>query len=95
MAEAICPGCREKVSLEGLKVGDRIDCSNCANLTLRVKQREGGYFLEEIAKVSCPTCDRVIEVPEGLSAGDSLKCCDEEFTLTYEFGTYALRRKSG
>lgn len=92
MREVLCPGCGEKVSLEGLKVGDRFDCSNCANLTLRLKEENGRYFLVEIPQVSCPTCDRLIEVPEGLKAGDTLSCCGEDSILTYEFGSYALEK---
>ena len=90
MSEPLCPGCGEKVSLNGLRAGDRIDCSNCANLTLRLKEKDGKSFLEEIPKVSCPSCDRVKEVPEGLRAGETMECCGEKYLLTYEFGTYAL-----
>jgi hypothetical protein len=92
MREVLCPGCGEKVSLGVLQLGDRIDCSNCANLTLRLKEKDGKYFLEEIPKVSCPTCDRIIEVPKGLHAGDSVECCGEGYVLTYEFGAYALEK---
>ncbi len=92
MAELLCPGCGEKVSLEGLKVGDRIDCPNCANLTLKLKEDNGRYILVEIPKVSCPSCDRLMEVPEELGTGDSLTCCGEKFTLTYGFGAYALEK---
>lgn len=92
MSEPLCPGCGEKVSLNGLRIGDRIDCSNCANLTLRVTEKDGKYFLAEIPKVSCPSCDRVMEVPEDLSPGDTLACCREKFLLTYEFGAYALAK---
>ncbi len=95
MSELLCPGCGERVSLNGLRTGDRIDCSNCANLTLRVKAQDGKYFLEEIPKVSCPSCDRIIEMPEGLHAGDSVECCGELYVLTYEFGTYALAKTKG
>ena len=95
MEAVVCPGCGETVSLAGLKAGDRIDCPNCANLTLRVKKRGEEHYLEEIPKVSCPSCDRVMEIPEGLGPGDSLKCCGKEFTLTYEFGAYALEEKTG
>lgn len=89
-----CPGCGEKVSLERLKVGGRIDCSNCANLTLRLKEEDGKYFLVEIPKASCPTCDRIIEVSEDLGPGDALTCCGEEFVLTHEFGAYALEKSA-
>ncbi len=91
----LCPGCGEEVSFDGLKVGDQHDCTNCANLTLRVKEKDGKYFLEEIPKVSCPSCNRVMEVPEGLGPGDTLTCCGEGFTLTYELGAYALEKRRG
>lgn len=92
MEEVLCPGCGEKIALLGLKVGDRIDCSNCANLTLRLREQDGNYFLEEIPKVSCPACERTLEVPENLGPGDTLTCCGEKFALTYEFGAYALKK---
>jgi len=92
MSELLCPGCGEKVPLNGLRSGDRIDCSNCANLILRVTEKDGEHFLQEIFKVSCPSCDRVIEVPEGLHAGDTVECCGELYVLTYDFGTYALTK---
>ena len=95
MEGVVCPGCGETVPLAGLKAGDRMDCPNCANLTLRVKTRGEEHFLEEIPKVSCPSCDRAMEIPEGLGPGDSLKCCGKELTLTYEFGAYALEEKTG
>ncbi|MFQ5853316.1 MAG: hypothetical protein ACE5JU_22380 [Candidatus Binatia bacterium] len=90
MGEILCPGCGEKVSLQGLKVGDRIDCSNCADLALRVEERDGNYLLVEIPKVSCPSCDRVMEIPDGLGPGDTMKCCGKDYVLTYEFGAFAL-----
>lgn len=81
--------------MEDLKVGDRLDCPYCANLTLRLAEKNGLLHLVEVPKVSCPSCGRVMEIPEGLAAGDRLKCCGEEFILTYEFGAYALQKKSG
>ena len=94
MSELLCPGCSEKVSLHGLRIGDRIDCSNCANLTLRLKEKDGKYFLEEVPKVSCPACERVMEVPDDLRAGDAMECCGEKYVLTYEFDAYALISQS-
>ena len=90
MVETFCPGCGERISLRGLRAGDRIECHHCANLSLRVTARGGKLSLEEIPKASCPSCDRVIEVPEGLRAGDRMECCGEKYVLTYEFGAYAL-----
>jgi hypothetical protein len=57
---------------------------------LRLKEKDGKYFLEEIPKVSCPSCDRVKEVPDGLRAGETMECCGEKYVLTYEFGAYSL-----
>ena len=85
-----CPGCGETVSLEGVEPGDRMDCPNCANLTLRVQENEGDYSLVEIPKASCPSCERLCEVPDGLGPGDIMKCCGDEYVLTYEFGTFAM-----
>lgn len=93
MKKLVCPGCGEKTSLEGLKVDDRIECPNCADLTLRFKKRGEELYLEEIHKVSCPSCDCIMEVPEGAAAGDFLRCCGKEFLLTYEFGAYALQNQ--
>ncbi len=93
-SDLLCPGCGESISLNGLRLGDRIDCSNCANLTLRLKEKDEKYFLEEIPKVSCPTCERTIEVPEDLGPADILSCCGEEFILTYGFGAYALEKSA-
>ena len=91
MNEVVCPGCGEKTSIEGLRVGDRIECPNCANLTLRVKKRGEEHCLEEIHKVSCPTCDCIMEVPENAAPEDIMNCCGQGFRLTYEFGAYALK----
>ena len=90
MEGVVCPGCGETVSVGYLKAGDRVDCPNCANLTLRVKKRGEEHYLEEIPKVSCPSCDQVLEVPDGLRPGDTMTCCSVEGTLTYEFGAFAL-----
>lgn len=92
MDEIVCPGCGGKVSLAGLKIGDRIDCQNCANLTLKLTEKDGRLLLAEVPKVSCPLCERVIEVTEGLGCGNTVICCGEKFTLTYKFGSYALVR---
>lgn len=90
MSEVLCPGCGEKMSLEGPRVGDRIDCANCADLTLRVEGKEGEYSLAEVHKVSCPSCECVTEVPDGLGPGNTITCCGKDYTLNYEFGSYAL-----
>ena len=90
MEGVVCPGCGETVRLKGLKIGDRIDCTNCADLTLRLVEKDGQCILVDIPKVSCPSCDRILEVPDGLGPGDVMTCCGVDYMLTYEFGAYAL-----
>ena len=90
MEGVVCPGCGETVRLQGLKIGDRIDCTNCADLTLRLEEKDGQYLLVDIPKVSCPSCDRILEVPDDLGPGDVMACCGVDYMLTYEFGAYAL-----
>lgn len=90
MNEILCPGCGETVSLKGRRAGDRMGCPNCASLTLRVVEEEGIYSLVEIPKVSCPSCERICEVPDGLGPGDTMRCCGKEYVLSYEFGAFAM-----
>ncbi len=90
MEEILCPGCGERVLLQGLKIGDCIDCTNCADLTLRLEGKDGQYILVDIPKVSCPSCDRILEVADGQGPGDVMTCCGVDYMLTYEFGAYAL-----
>ena len=59
------------------------------SLALRVRKKDGKHFFEKVAKVSCPTCERIMEVPDDLAPGDTLTCCGEKFLLTHEFGAYA------
>jgi len=90
MSLTLCPGCGENTSLDGLKVGDRMDCANCAGLTLAVKEQHGSLTLVEIRKVSCPSCDEVLEVPDALQPGDTIECWGRDYVLSYEFGAFAL-----
>lgn len=93
MEALLCPGCGEKVPRAGLQPGDRIDCSRCAGLTLKLEEEDGRYRLVEVPKASCPVCNRSLDVPEGCGPGDTLSCCGEKFVLTYAFGAYALERR--
>ena len=88
--EVLCIGCGEPVSLAGLKAGDRMDCSNCAGLTLRVEEKDGDLALVEVHRVSCPSCEEPIEVPSGSEPGETFACCGNDYLLTYEFGAFAL-----
>lgn len=42
--------------------------------------------------VSCPGCERLIELPDGVRPGATIRCCGVDWRLTYEFGSYALER---
>ena len=88
--DILCIGCGEPVSLAGLKVGDCMDCSNCAGLTFRVEEKDGDLSLVEVHRVSCPLCEELIEVPSGSEPGETVACCGNDYFLTYEFGAFAL-----
>ena len=90
MLSVTCPGCGEEVDISSLKAGDRIECANCADLTLELVCQEGELTLRPVHRVSCPLCSQRQEVPEDARPGDTMTCCGRTFRLTYEFGTYAL-----
>ena len=90
MPSVVCPGCGEAVDISSLKEGDRLECANCAGLTLELVRREGELTLRQVHSVSCPLCSQILEVPEHSKAGDTMACCGRTFRLTYEFGAYAL-----
>ncbi len=90
MSSFACPGCGEEVDISGLTEGDHFDCAHCADLTLELVRREGGLTLRQVHRVSCPRCNRMLEVPEHARPGDTMTCCGQTFRLTYEFGAYAL-----
>ncbi|MEE8450190.1 MAG: hypothetical protein V3S39_11225 [Thermodesulfobacteriota bacterium] len=89
-----CPDCNQLIILpEGVGPGDLIGCPDCAGLELRVKQRDGKLVAEEAARVSCPVCDKVLVLAEDVEPGAKITHCGREFTLTYEFRSYALEEK--
>lgn len=89
-----CFDCHQFIPLaEGVGPGDLIRCPNCAGLKLRVKEKNGKLVTEEVAQASCPVCGEVLVFPEGVKPGSKMTHCSREFTLTYEFGSYALEEK--
>ena len=90
MPSVICPGCGEEIDVSNLTEGDRFECTNCAGLTPELVRREGKLTLRQVHHVSCPRCNRMLEVPEHARPGDTMICCGQMFRLTYEFGAYAL-----
>lgn len=85
-----CPGCGEAIDTSSLKEGDFIECQSCADLILKLVRHEGKLALKQIHRVSCPLCDKKLEVPEDAQPGDTMSCCAQTFRLTCEFGAYAL-----
>ena len=85
-----CPGCGEVVDIRALKEGDRFECARCAGLTLELVCHAGTLALQQVHSVSCPGCDKNLEVPTETQPGDMMSCCGQTFRLTYEFGAYAL-----
>ena len=50
----------------------------------------GGITARRVHLVTCPTCDRAIELPADARPGDTIECCGTRYRLTYEYGAYAL-----
>lgn len=73
----------------GTRSGDLLDCPNCAGHALRVKD-EGGHWVATLAhRVSCPKCDQVLTLSEGVAPGDLVECCGRRYRLTLEYGAFA------
>jgi hypothetical protein len=52
---------------------------------------EGGRLSTVALKtVSCRGGERMIVLSDKAYAGDIIRCCEKEFRLTYEFGSFAL-----
>jgi mercuric ion transport protein len=45
-------------------------------------------------RVSCPTCNEMLTLPEGAKAGDSVECCGRRWRLTFEYGAFAAEEKA-
>ncbi len=47
-------------------------------------------FATLVKKVSCPKCERILILSDDPKPGDIIRCCGNDYRLTYEFGSYAL-----
>ena len=73
----------------GARPGDLLECPNCAGHALRLT-REGGRWGATLAyRVSCPSCDETLTLPEGAKAEDAVECCGRRYRLTFEYGAFA------
>lgn len=84
---ALCPTCGRHIELGPVpRNGERFTCLSCAG----AEYRWTGAMLIGIPKASCPVCERVVELPEGVRPADRFLHCGKTFTVTLEFGAYAL-----
>lgn len=86
-----CPGCGETRDLGSeVQGGDLVSCASCAGLVFRLVQQDGQYGLQEVPRASCPHCETLLQLPDGVQVGARFRHCERAFTVTYAYGTYAL-----
>jgi len=71
------------------KPNDLLDCPNCAGHLLRLTREDGRWAARLAHRVSCPTCNEMLTLPEGAQAGDAIDCCGRRYRLTFEYGAFA------
>ncbi len=54
-----------------------------------MRETAGRWTVAIAHRVSCPDCDRVITLPEGARAGDTIECCGRRYRLTFDYGAFA------
>lgn len=90
MATVRCPDCGDDLAVpSGARSGDLLECPNCAGLSLRLREDEGGWSATLAHRVSCPDCDEVMTLPEDARPGDTVRCCGRTYRLTFEYGAFA------
>jgi len=86
-----CPGCGETRDLgPDVQVGAMVSCASCAGVLFRLVQRDGHYVLQEVPQASCPQCETLVHLPEGIQVGARVRHCERTFAVTYAYGAYAL-----
>ncbi len=82
-----CPGCGAPLDLGPMpRENGRYACPSCAG-------REFTWMagaLKEIPMASCPACGRTVDLPDGVEQGDTFSHCGRSYTVTLEYGSYAL-----
>lgn len=87
----VCPGCGEARLLgPTVQVGDVVTCAWCAGGLWRVAQQAGASVLREVPQASCPQCQTLVQLPEAVQPGETVRHCDRVFVVSYAYGAYAL-----
>lgn len=87
----VCPGCGEKQDVGAkVQVGDVVSCASCAGVLFRLTRQNGQYVLHEVPQASCPQCETLVQLPDGIRPGETFRHCDRTFVVTYAYGAYAL-----
>jgi ribosomal protein S27E len=85
-----CPDCGATVGIApDAREGDRLECPNCAGHALRLTRTASGWGATLAHRVSCPSCDEVLTLPEGARTGDTFTWCGRRYRLTLEYGAFA------
>jgi hypothetical protein len=88
--DVLCPDCGATVGLPpDPREGDLLECPNCAGHGLRLTRAASGWEATLAHRVSCPTCDEVLTLPEEARAGGTITCCGRRYRLTFEYGAFA------
>ncbi|MGH9662121.1 MAG: hypothetical protein ACRD96_26465 [Bryobacteraceae bacterium] len=61
---------------------------------LRLRHHAGAWSATIAHRVSCPTCDEMMTLPEGARPGDLVTCCGRDYRLTFEYGAFAAEEMS-
>jgi hypothetical protein len=74
---------------EGARPGDLVECPNCAGHALRLRRADGRWAATLAYRVSCPSCEDVLTLPDDVEAGDTIDFCGRRYRLTFEYGAFA------
>ncbi len=89
--QALCPGCGEMKALDPeAEEGDRVSCDVCAGSAFRLVRQKDQWAMEPIPTASCPVCGEVLELDTHLQPGDIVEHCSQAFSLSFEYGAWAL-----
>ena len=70
-----------------------MECPHCAGHALRVHEDAGRWSARLAHRVSCPACEAVVTLPDGVKPGDGVRCCGRTYRLTFEYGAYAAEER--